>query len=69
MFEFINGQESLFDTRKGLFLNKPQGILLPERDTLKAFGRLIQSFRRRSRGEPSVRLDGLAEMDRFAVCS
>jgi hypothetical protein len=69
MFEFIDGQESLFDTRKGLFLNKPKGIQLPGRETLKAFGRVIQSFRRQIKKVPSSRLEGLASMESFAVCS
>lgn len=69
VFEFVNGQKSLFDTRKGLFLSRPEGIALPERETLKAFGRLVQSFRRQSRSKSPIRLDGLEEVDRFAVCS
>lgn len=44
-FEFTDGTESLFDTRKGLFLNPPAGISLPPRESLKAFGRMILDFR------------------------
>ncbi|MEO5716854.1 MAG: hypothetical protein ABIT37_25465 [Luteolibacter sp.] len=69
VFGFVNGEESLFDTRKGLFLSKPEGIVLPHRDTLKAFGKLIQSFRQRSVNDRSVHFGQLAEIERFAVCS
>lgn len=44
-FEFTDGSESLFDTRKGLFLNPPAGVSLPPRESLKALGLLISGFR------------------------
>lgn len=69
VFEFVNGEESLFDTRKGLFLQKPEGIVLPQRETLKAFGKLIQSFRQQSVAGKNVHLGNLSEIERFAVCS
>lgn len=68
VFEFVNGEESVFDTRKGLFLNKPDGIVLPERETLKAFGKLIQSLRQ-SVGDGKMHLADQTEIERFAVCS
>lgn len=69
VFRFVTGEESLFDTRKGLFLSRPEGIELPPRETLKAFGKLIQDFRRRSAAEKHIHLGAISEIERFAVCS
>lgn len=69
VFGIVNGEESLFDTRKGLFLSKPKGVELPQRETLKAFGKLIQSFRRQSVNDKNVNLGALEEIESFAVCS
>jgi len=66
-FEFINGHESLFDTRKGLFLNPPADLTLPPRETLKAFGEMIQNYRR-GQESPSREADGETPIGEFAVC-
>lgn len=66
VMEFVNGEESLFDTRKGLFLSPPSGIELPPRETLKAFGRMIQDFRQR-RLKAATPQQAL-QLETFAVC-
>jgi hypothetical protein len=69
--EFADGAESLFDTRKGLFLNPPAGVTLPSREALKAFGKMIEGFRlavgKRRTSEP--RFEGSEQpVERFEVC-
>jgi len=45
VFQFMDAQESLFDTRKGLFLSPPTGVLLPSRKELKFFGKMLEKMR------------------------
>ena len=70
VFESRDGSESLFDTRKGLFLSPPDGFELPARESLKAFGKLIANFRKMefARSEPSGTQAEEAMINRFEVC-
>lgn len=69
--EFVDGTESLFDTRKGLFLNPPAGVTLPSREALKAFGKTIEGFRLAvgKRLVHEARFQGGEQpVERFEVC-
>lgn len=53
-------------------MNRPEGISLPSRETLKAFGALVQRFRENPGTESRLhaedrRMDGLS-VEEFAVC-
>jgi hypothetical protein len=67
-FEFTSGETSLFDTRKGLFLRPPSGVALPDSETLKAFGVLLEGFRRSQWHGARLSTAGVSEISSFAVC-
>ena len=74
IFEFCNGERSLFDLQKGLFLSPPTGIDLPSRETLKALGQLLDHLRGKGNSPlPSTGKDvdcpNEASVSEFAVCS